>query len=65
LLLFGRWRAAAVAARGAMMQWLFPAAGILICLGGMCLVMGAISFLGRRRRRRADERMSPRSDTTH
>jgi hypothetical protein len=55
----------AVAARGVTMQWLFPAAGILICLGGMCLVMGAIGLLGRRRRRRADERMSPRSDTTH
>ncbi len=45
------------------MEWLFPAAGILICLGGMCLVMGAMAVVGGRRRSRADARTSSRSDT--
>jgi hypothetical protein len=47
------------------MQWLFPAAGILICLGGMCLVMGAIAVFGRRRRRSADDQAASRSETQH
>jgi hypothetical protein len=45
------------------MQWLFPAAGILICLAGMCLVMGAMAVIGGRRRRSADDVASSRSDT--
>jgi hypothetical protein len=46
-----------------MMQWLFPAAGVLICLGGMCLVMGAMAVVGGRRRRKAHDRTSSLHDT--
>jgi hypothetical protein len=46
------------------MRWLFlPAAGILICLVGMSVVMGAIGFLSRRRSQSADDEASANSET--
>ena len=45
------------------MQWLFPAAGVLICLVGMRLVMGAMGILRRRRSPRADDEASSNTET--
>jgi hypothetical protein len=42
------------------MQWFIPAVGVLICLVGMCALMGGMAFLGRWRDKRADNRSSAR-----